>query len=468
MSEADAQLQHLEAQARQLDTQPAEMGRWLNELSRFSQDYLEAVPNAPAFMAGDSVGALKPTLPAQGSDLSEVLREFDQGVLQHGIAPTSGRFMGYVPGGGLPSAAVGDFLAALTNRYAGVYLASPGAAQVENLAVGWLRDIIGFGDKAWGTLQSGGSLATVTAMVAARESRPPARWSKGVVYTTDEAHICVAKALRTVGLGHITSRATPVDAQFRMRTDVLARQIAEDAAAGLEPWIAVVSAGTVNTGAVDPIGDVAALCRTHGMWLHVDAAYGGFFILTSAGKKKLCALSEADSVVLDPHKGLFLPYGCGATLVSDASTLRRAFAYEADYMADVHAPEVASPADFSPELTRHFRGLRLWISLKLHGLERFVAALEEKLALAQMAYEILEETPEVEMGPAPQLSCVTFRAVGDDARTETVLNTILQSGRVHLSSTKLGGKMYLRMCILCLRTHRAEVMTALREVKGCL
>jgi aromatic-L-amino-acid decarboxylase len=226
------------------------------------------------------------------------------------------------------------------------------------------------------------------------------------------------------------------------------------------------SAGTVNTGEIDPLDAIADLAQSSRLWFHVDAAYGGFFILTKRARHRFAGIERADSVVLDPHKGLFLPYGCGAVVVRDRAALRRGFALSSDYLDHVHREGVPSPADYSPELTRHFRALRLWTSLKLHGLERYRAALEEKLILAQLAHRRLATMEHVETGPEPALSCVSFRVRGaDDAPTAALLARILARGRVHLSSTRLWGRLYLRLCVLSFRSHRSEVEEALEEIE---
>ena len=462
-------LKSLEDRSRELDTPPHELSAWLEHLGRFSAEFLAANADGPAFHGQGAGPPPRTPLPLASEPFEAVLEEYRQSVLTRSLVPTSGRFFGYVPGGGLPSAAIGDFLAALTNPYASVYGASPGAAQIENSAIQWLVDLIGYPAGAWGTLQSGGSLATLTAVVAAREARPPAERARGVVYLTEECHIAIRKALHIAGVGHLPVRNVPVDGQLRMSVPDLARRIDEDRRLGLLPWIVFASAGTVNTGAVDPLDEVAAVASSSGLWLHVDAAYGGFFILTDRARALLAGLSRADSVVLDPHKGLFLPYGCGAVLVRDGDALRNGFSFTSSYLSDVHHDRDSSPADYSPELTRHFRGLRLWMSLKLHGIERFRAALEEKLILAQLAYERLAAMPGIETVPAPQLSCVAFRVRdhGDEA-TDRLLAHLLRRGRVQLSSTRLWGRLYLRLCILCFRSHWSDLEEALAEIEGAV
>lgn len=462
-------LKSLEARARELDTSPQVLSTWLERLRRFSEEFLATNANGPAFHGAGAGPPPRTPLPAHAAPFDAVLEEYREAVLTRSLVPTSGRFFGYVPGGALPSAAVGDYLAALTNPYASVYGASPGAVQIENSVVAWLIEMIGYPAGAWGTLQSGGSLATLTAVVAARETRPPAEWGRGVIYLTDECHLAIRKALHIAGVGHLPVRTVAVDDQLRMSVADLEARVAEDRKQGLQPWLVFASAGTVNTGAVDPLDEIAAAAHRAGLWLHVDAAYGGFFILTDRARARLAAMARADSVVLDPHKGLFLPYGCGAVLVRDGEALRKGFAFTSSYLSDVHAGADLSPTDYSPELTRHFRALRLWMSLKLHGIEPFRAALEEKLLLAHLAHERLTAMAGIETVPAPQLSCVAFRVHGDgDHATERLLARVLERGRVQMSSTRLRGRLYLRICVLCFRSHRSDVEEALTEIAAAL
>jgi len=460
-------LQALETESRKLDTDATTLATWLEELGRFSARYLEVSASGPAFLPLGSARELG-TVPLGPSTLPEVLQEFEALALTRGIVPTSGRFFGYVPGAAVPSAAVGDYLAALTNRYSGVFAASPGAAEIENSAIRWLAIMIGYPETAWGTLQSGGTLATLVAIIAARETRQPAEWCRGVIYLTEECHLAVRKSVHMAGLAQTVLRVVAVDERLRMSVAELEGWIAEDRRAGLHPWIVIASAGTVNTGAVDPLNDIADVAARERLWYHVDAAYGGFFVLTEREREMLAALARADSVVLDPHKGLFLPYGCGAILARDGNRLRKAFEFTSSYLKDVHH-DAPSPSDYSPELTRHFRALRLWMSLKLHGLERFRASLEEKLVLAQIAQQRLGSMAGLELGPEPDLSIVAFRVRGGgDEATRAVLDRVVGRGRVHLSSTRLWGKLYIRICVLCFRSHRSDVEEALKEIEGAL
>jgi glutamate/tyrosine decarboxylase-like PLP-dependent enzyme len=253
-----------------------------------------------------------------------------------------------------------------------------------------------------------------------------------------------------------------MDHKFRMDVNALEQLIEQDLAAGNRPWLITASAGTTDTGAVDPVNRISDIAEKHGIWLHVDAAYGGFFLLCEEGRKVLKGIHRAHSVVLDPHKGMFLPYGSGAVLVRDVKWLARSQSYQADYMQDVKKSEGEfSPADLSLELTRPFRGLRFWLPLKLFGVAPFRAALAEKIWLARYFYEQLDMTPDWEMGPYPELSVVTFRFMppkGDaDAMNQRLIDAVHEDGKVFISSTRINGKFALRLAVLHFRTHLEQV-----------
>jgi glutamate/tyrosine decarboxylase-like PLP-dependent enzyme len=465
--ELRTELDALETESRKLDWTASERHDHIQRTNEFCDMFLDGLDRSMAYH-GIEGAPVDPTIPEEPVDLADVLTEFDRAVLGRGLNPTSGRFFGYVPGGGVPSAACGDYLAALTNRYAGVHPASPGGAEIENAVVRWMCDIIGYPAAAFGTLQSGGSLAILTALVAARTSRASDVWSQSVLYATEESHAATDRAIRICGLDHAHRRIVAVDDHHRMRPDSLAQLIARDRREGLSPWMVFASLGTVNTGAIDPLDAIADLAERHDLWMQVDGAYGGFFYLLEEIKQQCNGLNRADAVILDPHKGLFQPYGIGAALVRDGEVLRRAFAYQPDYLADVAEQGTASPVDYSPELTRHFRGLRLWLSLKLHGVERFRVTLREKLMLASYAQARLSEVPGIATGLEPQLSCVILRATAGDGHTQQLLLRLQDRGHVLLSSTRIDGVLWLRMCILCFRSHRADVDTAISELRACM
>lgn len=431
--------------------------------------YWEQVEAAPSNRPWSEVFSqiLEPEFGEQGRDPAAVLDYVATCVDRPGFATTSPRFMAYIPGGGVPYSALGDLLAATSNKYSGFASASPGAVRIENACVAWLASVIGFPHEAAGTLTSGGSIANLTAVVAAREARDPE--GEGAVYVTRFAHYCVDKALHIAGRGRSPKRIIPTDESYRMSVEALEQALEEDRRNGIRPWIVIASAGTVDTGAIDPLREIAELCRRYGAWFHVDGAYGGLFALCEEGKALLRGIEQADSVALDPHKTLFLPYGTGAVVVRDGKLLQDAFSATGEYIRPLGESEVGpSPADLSPELTRHFRALRLWLPLQMAGIGAFRAAQSEKLALARYFHARLSEIDGFDPGPEPQLSVVAFRYLpksGDvDEFNERLMQHIQQEGRVMMSGTRIDGSYRLRCAILCFRTHLEHVDDAVDAV----
>jgi aromatic-L-amino-acid decarboxylase len=301
-------------------------------------------------------------------------------------------------------------------------------------------------------------MSNFSAVVAARRSLLGEDLSGGVVYVTEQTHVSAMKAAVLAGFPRTGVRALPADDLLRMDPANLREAIAADRAAGLRPFLVVASAGTTNTGAVDPIDAVADVAASESLWLHVDAAYGGFFQLTERGRAAFAGIERADSITLDPHKGMFLPYGTGCLLVREGGRLREAHdVHGAEYLQDL-AEHESTPnfSDLSPELSRDFRGLRVWLPLKLHGLSAFREALDEKLALTRVLYEGIRDAPGVEVPWEPELSVVAFR-MGTEADTRLLLDRINASRRVFLSSTMIGGRMFLRACIVSHRTHHDRI-----------
>ncbi len=439
----------------------------------YAESFLGKLPEMNTFEADQGRSKLlEQVFGEQAEDMSGLLEVLDTAVIHEGINAASGGHMGYIPGGGIYPSSLGDFLADVTNRYSGVSFASPGGAKMEQQLVKWMTELIGFPAGSGGDLTSGGSIANLTAIVTARETMGiRARdVEKSCVYMTADTHHCVEKSLRAAGLGECIKHWVPMDDHFRMDVSALEQLIREDIAAGLRPWLITASAGTTDTGAVDRVDAIAELAEQYGLWLHVDAAYGGFFLLCEEGRQVLRGLDKAHSVVLDPHKGMFLPYGSGAVLVRDVKWLAQSQAYQADYMQDVTADEGHySPADLSLELSRPFRGLRFWLPLKLFGLAPFRAALAEKIWLARYFHEQLEKIPGWEVGPYPELSVVTFRFVPEqgDANifNERLVEAVQADGKVFISSTQINGKFVLRLAVLHFRTHLDRVDYVLELLK---
>ncbi|MCP4745749.1 MAG: aminotransferase class V-fold PLP-dependent enzyme [Desulfobacteraceae bacterium] len=466
-------INRLENQARLLEPNETERSQLIDCVVSYANDYLNNIKNTPVYNHNNSKSSSIQDLPIRDeainiNDAISLLRDCVDSV---GINPTSGRFLGYIPGGGIFHSALGDYLAAVTNRYAGVFFASPGAVRIENSVIRWIANSIGFPEQSAGNLTSGGSIANLTAIVCARDA---CRFSirelhRYAAYTTEQVHHSINKAFHVAGIGQSVLRKIPVDSCCRMDSHALSRQIASDKKAGLIPWLVVASAGTTNSGAVDPLNDIADIASANGLWFHVDGAYGGLFKLCPEAQSVLKGIERADSLVVDPHKTLFLPYGTGAVIVRDREHLFRSFSASADYMEsildDVDDINELSPADLSPELTRHFRGLRIWLPLKVLGTQPFRSALSEKIRLARYFYEKILKIEGFETGPYPDLSIVTFRYIpksgSADKFNKRLVSSIQKNGRIFISSTRINANVVLRLAILCFRTHIAEVDEAL-------
>ncbi len=419
-----------------------------------------------------ALGLAEP-LPRSGVPFESLLDLLFGKAIPKSLNTASPGYLAYIPGGGLFHSAVADLISDTVNRYVGIWAAAPALVQIEVNVVRWLCEMAGYPRSAGGILTSGGSIANLTAVIAARADRLPEDFLKGTLYTSSQTHHSVEKAAALAGFPARNVRAVEVDGRQRIRMDLLARAIAQDRAAGLMPFLLVANAGTTNTGAVDDLEAAADLAAREGLWLHVDAAYGGFFVLTRQGREALRGMDRADSITLDPHKGLGLPYGTGSLLARDPRTLRRANHASADYLQDMQMDEAKVDfSELSPELSRDFRGLRVWLPLKLHGAAPFERHLEEKLALARFACAELRRIPGVEIMAEPQLSILAFRlnpgGMGREARNDLnrrFLDAINAPGRIYLSPTFLGDDFVLRICVLSFRTHRDRMEMGLEDIR---
>jgi glutamate/tyrosine decarboxylase-like PLP-dependent enzyme len=471
MIERIRQLQQL---ARPLEPDAGERAILLDQVAQYAEAFLGTLSSGRAYQVTENEGRGLYDAPIQeeGIDIAAALDLLGEHVDRPGLNPASPRHLAYIPGGGLYYGALGDYLAAVTNRYATVFFASPGAVRMENMLLNWMGDLIGYPAGRGGNLTSGGSMANLIGLVAARESAGVQgdRIPRAVVYLTEHVHHSVNKALRVIGLAACPQRIIPVDERYRMDPAALEAAVAADRRASLHPWLVAASAGTTNTGSVDPLSAVGDIAQANDLWLHVDGAYGAFFALCEEGRRILQGMEKSDSMVMDPHKTLFLPYGLGAVLVRDVQKLYAAHHQDADYMQDTLAAlEEPSPADLSPELTRNFRGLRLWLPLKLVGVAPFRAAVEEKMLLARYFWHRLQEMEGFEVGPHPDLSVVVYRYVpkrGDaNEFNQRLIQEMLKDGRVFLSSTNLDGRYTLRLAVVVFRTHLDDIELTLELLR---
>ena len=459
------QIKALENVSKLLEPEEDIRAIWNEKVLDYSEKFLVQLQDSKVYHGdNDAKGIQESGIGEESIELEDLLNLLHDHIDSSGINAASPGHMGYIPGGGIYPSALGDFLAAVTNRYAGIYFAAPGAVRLENLLIRWMIDLMGFPASAVGNLTSGGSISNLIAVVTARESRQlkAKDFHKAVIYLSSEAHHSNQKALRISGLGEAITRYIPLDDQLKMDVDALKGSIQEDTSQGLIPLMIIASLGTTGTGVVDPIEEMAWVAKRFNIWFHVDAAYGGFFKLVESIKPLFRGVEKADSITLDPHKSLFLPFGTGAVLIKDAKAVFKAHYYTAGYMQDANTGEsIYSPADLSPELTKHFRGLRLWLPLKLFGLKPFRAALEEKMYLARYFYREVKKMDGIETGPFPELSIVLFRFCPLDCNlnelNQQLIKEIQQDGRIFLTSTTINGDFWIRVAILLFRGHLKHV-----------
>ncbi|MER5757566.1 aminotransferase class V-fold PLP-dependent enzyme [Streptomyces sp. NPDC002088] len=413
--------------------------------------------------------------PARGGDLKALLARLDEAA-DCALETAGPGHLAYIPGSGLYSAALAEFYNRATNRYGGLASVAPALAALEESVIRWMAgEVCGLPEGSGGLLTSGGSMATFSATVAARHDRLGEDLAGGTVYTTAFAHHSVAKAARLAGIRAAHIRTVPHTPDLRMDPRAAAAMIRADRDAGLRPFLLVATAGTTDTGTVDPLPQLADLARREDVWFHIDAAYGGFFRLTARGAGRLTGFEEADSITLDPHKTLFMPFGTGALVVRDLAALHAAHNGTGSYLQDMGAAEsVPDSGHLGPELTHEIRGLRAWLPLHLHGVDAFREALDEKLDLAEHVHDTLSGVAELEVLQRPDLSTVIFRvrpadgsraaAERADEASRRLLERINGHRRIVLSSTVVDSRYTLRLCVVSHRTHHDRITEALKII----
>lgn len=451
-----------------------EMHRMLAAASGRVLDHLACVDTQPStgdVSCEELCRSMREPAPEDPTPLEPLLDHFFDEWMPRSLTTNGPGYLAYVPGGGIFPAAIADLVSNTTNRFTGARFAAPALVELESNVLTWLRDWMSFPSSARGIFTTGGSMATFNAVVCARERLLGADVRRGVVYTSTQAHHSVRKSARLAGIMADRVRTLPVDDAFRLRVDSLIRAIAADRAAGLAPFLAVSTAGTTNTGAVDPLDAVADVCAREGLWHHVDGAYGAFFHACPELRPLLGGLSRADSLTLDPHKGLFLPYGTGALLVRDGSALKNVHTSRADYLPDRSDEELYDPSEYGPELSRGFPGLRVWLTVKTFGAARIRAAIAEKRALALDAAERIAAVPGVVMTAPPQLSLFAFHLQWpgstleqENAATHDLLDRVAARGRVLLTGCSPGGRFLARVCVLSFRTRQERMNACVEDI----
>jgi len=447
---------------------------WLEEASSLLREFLLSLPEQPAAGPMESppdLSAWVEPLPEEGAPASGLFSRVIKECVPHSFNTAGPGYLAYIPGGGILPTALADLISAVTNRYVGVFAAAPLLCRLEMNVLRWFLDLVGFPDDARGVLTSGGSLANLIALVCGRHRQLGQPFGDGVIYVSDQVHHSVTKAASFVGFAERQVRCLATGPDLKLRPATVARAVAEDRDRGLLPAILVASAGTTNTGVVDDLAGLAALAEEQRLWYHVDAAYGGFFLLTASGRQRLQGIERADSVTVDPHKGLFLPYGTGCLLVRDGEDLRRPHQSSTDYLPPLQQDPLAQDfCEYSPELSREFRGLRVWLPLKLFGARAFREALDEKLELARYAAAELRKLEPIEVFAEPDLSLVAFGLRDPDPaernrRNQRLLERILAHKQVWMSGATVRGVFLLRICVLSFRTHREQIDQFLELVR---
>ncbi len=465
-------IQALEIISKELEPSEKEKNSLNQEVQNYANTFIKSLDSKPAYSEGD-VDSVRLKIDSKKKSLTTLLKTYTSEVADQGIKPASGGHLGYIPGGGIYTAALADFLAAFTNEYAGMYFGSPGAVTIENELLDWMKNIFGFPKEAIGNLTSGGSIANLVALTAARDKHKikNEKIAKSVIYMSPQVHHCIHKAIRIIGMEDVQVRLLTLDALSKIDSEDLKEVIAKDVEKGLNPFMIIASAGTTDTGAIDPLEEIGNIARQHHLWYHIDGAYGGFFILDEEKKELFKGIEMADSLVIDPHKGLFIPYGLGAVLIKDKDAVFHSHHYTANYMQDAVSDMQINPADVSPELTKHFRGLRLWLPLQLHGLKPFIACLQEKLLLTTYFRNQLDIVG-FKLGPEPDLSVSYFwypvKEMDENVFNEKLMELIHQDGSVFLSSTRINSKFVIRMAILSFRTKKITIDNAIIMIKNCL
>ena len=458
-----------------LEISPDDFRRIAKQVTDLAAEYLESIdsrPISPKTTGADTESLFRAALPEKGAG-DEALRDL-QAVIQHSRAQ-NGRFFGYVLGSGEPLGAIADLLASTLNQNVTAWRSGPAAVTVERTVVGWLAEAIGCPGFT-GSLTGGGSSANLMGLAMAREAKAPANekgvTSQGKVYASEEVHMSIPKSVALLGIGRENLCLIHADESFHMAPDELDRAIRRDKEAGKTPLAIVASAGTVNTGAIDSLAAIAAIAKSHEIWLHVDGAYGA--LAAMASRNKFAGLEQADSISLDPHKWLYQPLDCGCLLYRDAQAARKAFSHTGEYARTLSNDPIEGFAFFeeSLELSRRFRALKLWLSLRYHGFGAFREAVKKDLAHARRLAEAIVEEPMLELVTPVELSTVCFRYLGPGGHSETDLNRfnaailkrVTERGRIYLSNALLRAKFCLRACIVNHRTTDADIDSVVPEV----
>jgi len=462
-----------------LEPSADEIRDWGDSAVQFMVDYLGDLHDRGVYrhMSSRRIrDRLDAALPTKGTDFDSLLKVFRETIIPFSRQNAHPRMFGYVQSPGVPLAAFADLLASTLNANLTVWRSAPAPVELERLTIDWIRQILGFNAKAGGLFVSGGSMANFAAIAAARQAKANSS-GRLRIYASSETHFSIAKAAAMLGIGRENVHQVAVDEHFKIRTDDLVAKITADLDAGYVPFCIVANAGTVNTGAVDPLADIREIADRFQLWMHVDGSYGAFAILAESARKLFTGMERADSIALDPHKWLYLPVDVGCVIYRDPEKARAAFTHEAEYTRIIgeQGDETFAFWDYGPELSRRFRALKVWMLLKGVGLDALSQAIESNLACARYFESMVQRSDDFEMAAPVELSIFCFRHVpvqlknksaeAIDAFNERLLVALQRDGSSYLSNATLGGRFALRGCVLNYRTALRDMEILLDDLR---
>ena len=484
-----------------LDISESELTKLSSEINKLVTEYFADVSKLPVFpqiSGGDTIARVGADLPVAGQPLKNLLADC-RAILAGSRHNGHPRFFGYVASPSTPVGAFGDLIASALNANVTSWRSGPAATEIERTVVRWLGSLIGYSDNAHGLLTSGGSLANTTALLIAQRnkaSRDVARaglWREGApmtIYASEQVHLSIPKAADILGFGRNQVRTVACDQNFRLDVRALRERLQQDQSNGLRPFCVVASAGTVNTGAVDPLADIAEVASEFGIWFHVDGAYGAPGSLDPRKRPLFAGLERADSVSLDPHKWLYVPLDAGCLLFRNEAEARAAFTSgDADYIKvlEENVDESFAFWDYGMELSRRFRALKIWLTLRYYGAERLAAAISDDISLAQYLGEHVEQADDFELLAPVELSICCFRHVKKEMQqqlaaasaeekvrlereldhlNQRIMLTVQRSGEAYVSNATINGKFALRACITNFRTTRSDIDKTLEIIRN--
>ncbi len=467
-----------------LDLPEEEFLRLAQAAAEFVANYYAALKDRPVLAPSTSEWLRKildEPLPRLGDDFASLLHTMDRVISQYSRHSAHPRFFGYVSSPGTPITSIGGMIAAALNINVTCWRSGPAATELEHVCIGWLKEMLGYPAEAAGVLVSGGSMANFAGLAAARSAKAAGNVARDgmaparpmCIYVSEEGHFSITKAAGMLGIGEANVRQVKTDERFEIDRNDLERLVQRDLAEGRQPFCVVANAGTTATGSVDPIGALADFARQYQLWLHVDAAYGGFAALAPSARHLFNGIADADSVALDPHKWLYLPVGCGCVLYKDPAAARAAFSHGAEYTRPIGLglDEAFAFWDYGPELSRPFRALDLWLLIKFAGTARLGEAIEQNIACARYLEKLVRESDDFEMlAPVPlSIFCFRHRPKGFtgnlDAHNEQLMVKLQRGGSSYLSNASLRGAFALRGCVLNYRTGFRDMEILLDDLR---